>query len=113
MPEAARPGFSRNASVPPMTISVGTGSAVSAAAARLGQILPKAVFTLERVRLCKRDGARLGEPRRVAETDESGLAIWQKLATGAGGRGNRRRRRLDHASRRPARIPCALPTTAC
>jgi PII-like signaling protein len=76
--------FSGNAGVPLMIISVGTGRSVSAAAASLGEILPTAVFTLERVRLCKRDGTRLGEPRHVADTDESGLGIWQKLMIYAG-----------------------------
>ena len=36
-------------------------------------------MTLERVRVCKRDGRRLGAPEPVAGTDPSGLAVWQKL----------------------------------
>ena len=36
-------------------------------------------MTLERVRLCKRDGKRLAEPRALQQTDPSGLGVWQKL----------------------------------
>ena len=31
------------------------------------------------MRVCKRDGVRLAEPRHLPATDPSGLAMWQKL----------------------------------
>ena len=37
------------------------------------------LLTLERVRVCKRDGERLAEPRHLPERDDAGLGIWQKL----------------------------------
>ncbi len=36
-------------------------------------------MTLERVRVCKRDGVLLAEPLRPPATDGAGLAYWQKL----------------------------------
>jgi PII-like signaling protein len=42
------------------------------------------LVTLERVRVCKRDGERLAEPRMLPETDPSGLGVWQKLMVYAG-----------------------------
>ena len=36
-------------------------------------------MTLERVRVCKRDGRLLARPHGLPGTDERGLAIWQKL----------------------------------
>lgn len=74
----------RNAEVPLMIVAVGTGTAVAAALGRLGDILERPLATLERVRLCKRDGVRIGEPRHVPVSDASGLGVWQKLMVFAG-----------------------------
>lgn len=74
----------RNAEVPLMTVAVGTGAAIAAALGRLGDILERPLATLERVRLCKRDGLRIGEPRHVPGSDASGLGVWQKLTVFAG-----------------------------
>jgi len=71
--------FGRNAEVPLMIIAVGSGAAVEAALARLGSLLTRPLVTLERVRLCKRDGARFAEPLHMRENDPSRLAVWQKL----------------------------------
>jgi PII-like signaling protein len=71
--------FGRNAGVPLMIIAVGSGTSVAAAAEELGSVLRRPLATLERVRVCKRDGRRLTEPRHLPERDESGLPIWQKL----------------------------------
>ena len=76
--------FGGNADVPLMIISVGSGASIADAAADVGQLLPRPVMTLERVRLCKRDGRRFAEPPRVAEPDDRGLATWQKLMVYAG-----------------------------
>jgi PII-like signaling protein len=71
--------FGRNAAVPLMIIAVGSGHAVAAAAAELGTVMNEPLATLERVRVCKRDGDRLAEPRHLPDRDESGLPLWQKL----------------------------------
>jgi len=71
--------FGRNGEVPLMIIAVGGGSAVEAALPRLGSLLARPLATLERVRLCKRDGVRLAEPWHTPQSDPSGVAMWQKL----------------------------------
>lgn len=74
----------RNTAVPLMVVAVGAGARIATALARLRDLLDRPVATLERVRLCKRAGIRLGEPRHVADTDPSGLGVWQKLTVFAG-----------------------------
>ncbi len=71
--------FGRNAGVPLMVISVGNSQRIAAALPELGALLERPLATLERVRVCKRDGERLAAPLPVPETDPSGLAVWQKL----------------------------------
>jgi PII-like signaling protein len=65
--------LSRNASVPLMVVSVGPPAAVTAALGGLDAPLA----TVERVRVCKRDGRLLAEP-------EAGDAAWHKLTVYAG-----------------------------
>lgn len=74
----------RNAEVPLMIISVGDGHVIASLLPELGAMLARPLVTLERVRVCKRDGERLAEPRTLPETDPSGLGIWQKLMVYAG-----------------------------
>ena len=50
----------------------------------LGGLLHDPVLTLERIRVCKRDGVLLAEPRHLPEQDDAGLGIWQKLMVYAG-----------------------------
>lgn len=76
--------FSRNESVPLYVVSVGPGPAVNAAFAEIAPLLADPVATLERVRVCKRDGVRLAEPPLLPERDDAGLGIWQKLTVYAG-----------------------------
>jgi PII-like signaling protein len=71
--------FGRNADVPMMIIAVGEGSKVSTVLPELGELLRDPLLTLERVRVCKRDGELLAEPHRLPGTDEHGMALWQKL----------------------------------
>ena len=68
-----------NAQVPLMIIAIGASEPIAAALAELHALLDDPLHTLERVRVCKRDGRRLAEPHTVAATDPSGLAVWQKL----------------------------------
>jgi PII-like signaling protein len=71
--------FSRNAEVPMMVIAVGDGHVISRVLPEVGGLLERPLITLERVRLCKRDGERLAEPHALPGSDEHGLALFQKL----------------------------------
>jgi PII-like signaling protein len=71
--------FGRNAEVPIMIIAVGDGHAIAGVLPELGGLLRHPLVTLERVRVCKRDGLRLARPHTLPGTDEHGLALWQKL----------------------------------
>ncbi|HLI58603.1 MAG TPA: DUF190 domain-containing protein [Solirubrobacteraceae bacterium] len=71
--------FGRNADVPMMIIAVGSGESISRVLPELGGLLRDPLLTLERVRVCKRDGELLAHPHSLPETDQSGLAMWQKL----------------------------------
>jgi PII-like signaling protein len=74
----------RNARVPLMAIAVGDGASIARALGELGGLLPRPLVTLERVRVCKRDGATLAEPRHLPATDATGRPLWQKLMIYAG-----------------------------
>jgi PII-like signaling protein len=71
--------FAANADVPLMVIAVGDGQQIATALPELDVLLRRPLTTLERVRICKRDGRRIGLPRHLPETDASGLQMWQKL----------------------------------
>ncbi len=62
-----------------MIIAVGSGERIAPVLAELGDLLDDPLVTLERVRVCKRDGERLARPHNLPGTDEHGLAMWQKL----------------------------------
>jgi PII-like signaling protein len=76
--------FGTNAGVPLMIISVGPGSAIAAALPELSAMLDHPLFTLERIRVCKRDGQLLANPDLLPEVDPAGLGVWQKLMVYAG-----------------------------
>jgi PII-like signaling protein len=69
--------FARNASVPLMVMSVGDSQRIAEALPRLKEALHEPLFTVERVRVCKRDGALL-EPPHESELDAHG-DLRQKL----------------------------------
>jgi PII-like signaling protein len=71
--------FGRNADVPMMIIAVGAGERIAAVVRELGRLLADPLLTLERVRVCKREGELLATPHELPQTDEHGLAMWQKL----------------------------------
>jgi len=71
--------FGRNAEVPMMIIAVGAGEQIARVLPELGGMLSHPLLTLERVRVCKRDGQLLSPPRSFPPTDQQGLAMWQKL----------------------------------
>jgi PII-like signaling protein len=71
--------FGRNVDVPMMIIAVGSGERIGRVLPEIGGLLRRPVVTLERVRVCKRDGELLERPHALPGTDEHGLALWQKL----------------------------------
>jgi PII-like signaling protein len=71
--------FSRNVNVPLMIVAVGTPPQVSAAVAELSALAPRALLTVERVRVCKRGGELFDRPQRLPGADEQGRPLWQKL----------------------------------
>jgi PII-like signaling protein len=71
--------FGRNADVPMMIIAVGSSGDISRVLPKLSELIEQPMLTLERVRVCKRDGELLAKPHELPGTDEHGLAIWQKL----------------------------------
>jgi PII-like signaling protein len=71
--------FGRNANVPMMIVAVGTGERIGRVLLELGGLLRRPLITLERVRVCKRDGELLERPHALPTTDEHGMAVWQKL----------------------------------
>jgi PII-like signaling protein len=76
--------FSRNAMTPMMIIAVGSGPRIARVLPELGGLLTRPLLTLERVRICKRDGALLcAPPARAATvlpaTGDSGRPAWHKL----------------------------------
>jgi PII-like signaling protein len=71
--------LARNAAVPVMVIAVGDGARIAEVLPDAAALLAKPLMTLERVRVCKRDGVVLAEPRHLPATDASGLGLWQKL----------------------------------
>ena len=62
-----------------MIIAVGAGEKIAQVLPELGGLLHEPLMTLERVRVCKRDGELLATPHELPGTDEHGLAMWQKL----------------------------------
>jgi PII-like signaling protein len=71
--------FARNADVPVMIIAVGAGAQIARVLPELGRLLRQPLLTLERVRVCKRDGQLLARPPRLPVVEEQGRAVWQKI----------------------------------
>ena len=88
--------FARNADVPLMIIAVGRGGVIAEALPELGELLARPLMTLERVRVCKRDGRRLAEPATVSGQDLSGLGVWQKLMVFTGEQSRHQGHPLHH-----------------
>ena len=71
--------FSRNAGTPMMVIAVGSGAHVARVLPELSGLLRRPLLTLERVRICKRDGRLLCPPSALPGTDDTGMPLWHKL----------------------------------
>ncbi len=76
--------LSANRHVPTMTIAVGGAARVVRALGDVHRLAPDAVTTLERVRVCKRDGAWLAAPWDVPDRDADGLGLWHRLTVYTG-----------------------------
>jgi PII-like signaling protein len=97
--------FARNAQVPLMVIAVGDGDRIASALPDLLEMLPRPLITLERVRICKRDGRRLANPH---EPDEG----WQKLMVYAGEQSRHQGHPLHHQLIRALREAGAAGATS-
>jgi PII-like signaling protein len=71
--------FSRNATTPMMVIAVGSGTRIGQVLPELSALLRRPLLTLERVRICKRDGRLLCPPTALPGRDQSGMPLWHKL----------------------------------
>ncbi len=71
--------LSSNADVPLSVTSIGSRASLGAGLDELCRTLGRPVLTLERVRVCKRDGIVLAAPPAHPGTDVAGLGVWQKL----------------------------------
>jgi PII-like signaling protein len=71
--------LSRNPEVPMMIIAVGASDHIAAVLPPLADLLARPLFTLERVRVCKRDGTLLARPHALPGSDEHGRELRQKL----------------------------------
>lgn len=71
--------FDTNADVPTMVIAVASGDRVAGVLPELGALLKRPLISVERVRVCKRDGELLERPHALPSADEHGLGLWQKL----------------------------------
>lgn len=69
----------RNADVPMMIVAVGSGERIGRVLPELGGLLRRPMVTLERVRVCKRDGDLLERPHALPAADQDGLPLWQRL----------------------------------
>jgi PII-like signaling protein len=104
--------FAANAQVPLMVVAIGAGERIAAALAEVRALLAEPLLTLERVRVCKRDGRRLAVPEQVAATDPSGLAVWQKLMVYCGEQSRHAQRPLYDELVRTLRTAGAAGATA-
>jgi PII-like signaling protein len=104
--------FSANADVPVMIVSVGGGASIVSALAELQGMLERPTITLERVQVCKRDGALLAVPEAPSTPDASGLARWQKLVIYASESSRHAREPLHSALIRRLRAEGAAGATA-
>ncbi len=71
--------FARNANVPLMVMSVGDPQRIAGALRRLAGILRDPLFTVEKVRVCKRDGILSQPPHDESPAGERGPDARQKL----------------------------------
>jgi PII-like signaling protein len=71
--------FDRNTDVPMMIIAVGSGERIGKILPELGGLLRRPLISVERARICKRDGEFYERPHALPGQDVHGLPLWQKL----------------------------------
>lgn len=71
--------FDRNLEVPTMIMVVGSGRLIDQVLPELGALLRRPLITVERVRVCKRDGELIERPHALPNVDARGLGMWQKM----------------------------------
>ena len=71
--------LSNNVDVPLMIISVGDSENIARVLPQLDAMLSRPLFTVERIRVCKRDGELRAHPDEVPPADDRGRPLWQKL----------------------------------
>ncbi|OBF63213.1 hypothetical protein A5753_13065 [Mycobacterium sp. 852002-51971_SCH5477799-a] len=71
--------FGRNTDVPMMIVAVGSGGLIGRVLPEIGELLRRPLITLERVRVCKRDGQFVERPHALPGVDERGLPLFQQL----------------------------------
>jgi PII-like signaling protein len=71
--------FARNEQVPATIVAIGASEPIARAVSQLQGVLTNPLLTVERVRVCKRDGETIAPPHELSGTDEHGLDLWQKL----------------------------------
>ena len=71
--------FGANARVPVMVVALGASERITAVLPELAGLVADPLVTLERVRVCKRDGRLLVRPHELPASDERGRALHQKL----------------------------------
>jgi PII-like signaling protein len=71
--------FGRNTDVPTTVMAIGTGQTIARVLPELGALIRTPLISVERVRICKRDGEVVERPHALPGTDEHGMAMWQKL----------------------------------
>lgn len=76
--------FSRNTGVPLMVVAVGTAESIDRAIPIAADLLGEPAMTVERLRVCRRDGEPLNGPAEVRGADAGGLETWQKLMVYSG-----------------------------
>ena len=95
--------FGRNADVPMMIIAVGAGEQIGRVLPELGALLRRPLITLERVRVCKRDG-RLGAAAALPGTTAgaAGRSSWSTPRRRSGTTASRSTARSSGGCVRPA-----------
>ncbi|WP_395726397.1 DUF190 domain-containing protein [Nakamurella sp.] len=71
--------FHRNSDVPVMILAVGSGDRIAAVLPELDRMLGQPLLTLERLRICKRDGQLRGRMQMLPATDGQGRPLFQKI----------------------------------
>jgi PII-like signaling protein len=69
----------RNRDVPTMVIAIGDGARIQLVLPELVDLLESPMISVERVRVCKRDGHLIARPHSLPARDDRARGLWQKL----------------------------------